>query len=68
MITKKNDNVKFCDDANIFAFDQVDGSNFKETIFNIFEMLQSRKLYIKRNNNKVDSIETGWVVISHLPP
>ena len=31
-------------------------------------MLQSRKFYIKRNNNKVDSFETRRVVISQLLP
>ena len=34
---KKFDNAKFCDDVNNFAFDQFDVSNFKETIFNIFD-------------------------------
>ena len=28
----------------------------------------SRKFYIRRNNNKVDSIETGRIVIAHLLP
>ena len=28
----------------------------------------SRKLYIRRNNNKVDSIETGRIEIAHLLP
>ena len=28
----------------------------------------TRKFYIRRNNNKVDSIETGPIVIAYLPP
>ena len=35
--SKKFDNAKFRDDVNNFAFDQFDVSNFKETIFNIFD-------------------------------
>ena len=27
-----------------------------------------RKFYIRRNNNKADSIETGRIVIAHLLP
>ena len=34
---KKIDNAEFCDDINNFAFDQSDVSNFKETMFNIFD-------------------------------
>ena len=34
---KKIDNAKFHDDVNKFAFDQFDVSNFKETIFDIFD-------------------------------
>ena len=30
-------NIKFRDDVSNFAFDQFDVSNFKETIFNIFD-------------------------------
>ena len=30
--------------------------------------LESRKFYIRRNNNKVDSTETGRIVITHLLP
>ena len=30
--------------------------------------LQSRKFYVRRNNNKVDSTETGRIVIAHLLP
>ena len=29
---------------------------------------QSKKFYIRRNNNKVDSVETGRIVIVHLLP
>ena len=29
---------------------------------------QTRKFYIRRNNNNVDSIETGRIVIGHLFP
>ena len=29
---------------------------------------RSRKFYIRRNNNKVDSIEIGRIVIANLPP
>ena len=31
-------------------------------------LMETRKLYIKRNNKKVDSIETGRIVIAHLLP
>ena len=31
-------------------------------------LLRSRKFYIRRNNNKVDSIKTGRIVIAHLLP
>ena len=34
---KKIGNAEFCDDINNFAFDQSDVSNFKETMFNIFD-------------------------------
>ena len=34
---KKFDNVKFRNDVNNFFFDYFDESNFKETIFNIFD-------------------------------
>ena len=34
---KKINNAKFRDDVDNFAFDQFDVSNFKETIFNIFD-------------------------------
>ena len=34
---KKIDNAEFCDDINNFVFDQSDVSNFKETMFNIFD-------------------------------
>ena len=30
--------------------------------------LQARKFYIRRNNNKVDSVKTGSTVIAHLLP
>ena len=30
--------------------------------------VKARKLYIRRNNNKIDSIETGRIVIAHLLP
>ena len=41
---KKFDNAKFRDDVNNFAFDQFDISNFKETIFNIFEIMKRLRL------------------------
>ena len=31
-------------------------------------VIGSRKFYIRRNDNKVDSIETGRIVIAHLLP
>ena len=38
-------------------------------IIKIYMMkFNARKLYIKRNNNKVDSIETGCVIIADLFP
>ena len=41
---KKFDNAKFRDDVNNFAFDQFDISNFKKTIFNIFEIMKRLRL------------------------
>ena len=40
----------------------------KQYLIYFKQMLQSRKFYIKRNNNKVDSFETRRVVISQLLP
>ena len=40
---KKFDYAKFCDDVKNFTFDQFDVSNFKETIFNIFDKHASIK-------------------------
>ena len=37
-------------------------------ILKIFFTMLPRKLYIRRNNNKVDSIETGHKIIAHLIP
>ena len=31
-------------------------------------LVKSRKFYIKRNNNKVDSIEKGRIIIAYLLP
>ena len=31
-------------------------------------IITSRKFYIKKNNSKVDSIETGRIIIAHLLP
>ena len=33
---------------------------------NILYSVHSRKFYIKKNNNKADSIETGRIAIAHL--
>ena len=30
--------------------------------------IETRKFYVRRKNNKVDSIETGRIVIAHLLP
>ena len=32
------------------------------------DYLSARKFYIRRNNNKIDSIERGRIVITHLFP
>ena len=32
------------------------------------QLLTPRKIYIRMNNNKIDSIETGRIVIAHLLP
>ena len=32
------------------------------------KLIKTRKFHIRRNNNKVDSIETGFIVIVHLLP
>ena len=44
------------------------GFRFSENLFlkNLF--VKSRKFYVRRNNNKADSIETGRRVIAHLLP
>ena len=34
----------------------------------LLQLFQARKFYIRRNNNKADSIETGRIVIAHLLP
>ena len=47
---KKFDNVKFRDDVNNFACGQFDVSNFKETIFSIFDKHAPIKLKYLRTN------------------
>ena len=42
--------------------------SFLWTRFFLIFILRPRKFYIRRNNNKVDSIETGRIVIAHLLP
>ena len=34
----------------------------------VIQSVKTRKFYIRRNNNKVDSIEIGRIVIAHLLP
>ena len=34
----------------------------------LLQLFQARKFYIRRNNNKADSIETEHIVIAHLLP
>ena len=34
----------------------------------LYRLLLSRKFYIRRNNSKVDSIETGSIVTAHYFP
>ena len=34
----------------------------------LLQLFQARKLRIRRNNNKADSIEIGRIVIAHLLP
>ena len=47
---QKFDNAKFHDDVNNFAFDQFDISNFKETIFNIFDKhIPIKQKYLQEN-------------------
>ena len=47
---KKVDNAKFRDDVNNLIFDQFDVSNFKETIFNIFNKhVPIKQKYIRAN-------------------
>ena len=49
-ITKETDNSKFRDDVNNFVFDQFDVSNFKETLFNIFDkQAQIKQKYLRAN-------------------
>ena len=48
---KKFDNAKFCDDVNNFTFDRFDVSNFKETIFNIFDKhAPIKQKYLRAND------------------
>ena len=47
---KKCDNAKFRDDVNSFVFDQCDVSNFKETMFNIFDKhAPMKQKYLRAN-------------------
>ena len=42
---------------------------WKKVVFLISDrFIRSRKFYVRRNNNKVDSIETRRIVIAHLLP
>ena len=42
-------------------------SEASENVY-LFVFISSRQFYIRRNNNKVDSIETGRIVIANLLP
>ena len=49
---KKNNNAKFRDDVNNFAFDQFDVGNFKEAIFNIFDKhAPIKQKYLRANES-----------------
>ena len=39
-----------------------------DSFLNFIQLFHPMKLYIRRNNNKVDSIETRRIVIAHLLP
>ena len=36
--------------------------------FVLIVIASARKLYVRMNNNEVDSVEPGGIVIAHLPP
>ena len=67
-----------CDACDACVLVYIYQKKFKKTIFSLELMLPvlifdwryelSRKLYIRRNNKKVDSVETGHIVIAHLLP
>ena len=40
----------------------------QEVVLSREQLLKTRKFYSWRNNNKVDSIETGRIIIAHLLP
>ena len=47
---KRFDKAKFCDDVDNFAFDHFDGSNFKETIYDIFvNFALIKRKYLRAN-------------------
>ena len=47
----------------------IPAKNFSKSLrCDLHNKIEARKFYIRRNKNKVDSIETGPIVIAHLLP
>ena len=64
---KKFDNAKFGDDVNNFAFDQFDISNFKETIFNIFDKhVPIKQKYLQENEVSLTKKELHSEIMKRL--
>ena len=54
---------------NMGSLIRLSEEKFKKSLELLEDTLVSpRKFYIRRNNNKVDSKETGRIVIAHLIP
>ena len=54
---------------NMGSLIRLSEEKFKKSLELLEDTLVSpRKFYIRRNNNKVDSKETGRIVIAHLLP
>ena len=47
----------------------IPAKNFSKSLrCDLHNKIEARKFYIRRNKNKVDSIETGPIIIAHLLP
>ena len=59
---------KFKNSFSSREMDWVSNLTLREFKISFILKFRARKFYIRRNNNKVDSIETGRIVIVHLLP